>query len=370
MRRYLGPVVLVSILTACGSDPPPAPATPPPPPPAPVAVVAPAPVEPAPAPEPTAEEKKKAQDQKELQDERAKWDVDNKAEIARWTPEMHAAAKAVADKSYPTGRAAITAAMAGKYRKPGNADRDKFRHPVETLEALGFKPNMTVLEYGPGEGWYTELLAPALAKSGKLIITSSDPNGPSEARSTFNAQRTKAMLDVSPELYGKVESVVIDSKVPKLGADASLDMVLVMRGLHGMHNSHTMTAWLAEINRALKPGGVLGIEEHRAKADSNPDEFAKKGYVPEKWTIDQIEAAGFKLSKKSEVNANAKDTKDYPEGVWTLPPTFRLKDKDHDKYAAIGESDRMTLKFVKVVPKVAALPGATPAKAAPPAPKK
>ncbi|MEO6574842.1 MAG: hypothetical protein ABIP89_13440, partial [Polyangiaceae bacterium] len=151
----------------------------------------------------------------------------------------------------------------------------------------------------------------------------------------------------------------IDAKAPKLGADASLDMVLVMRGLHGMHNGHTMGAWLAEFNRVLKPGGILGIEEHRAKADANPDEFSKKGYVPEKWTIDQIEAAGFKLASKSEVNANAKDTKDYPEGVWTLPPTFRLKDKDHDKYAAIGESDRMTLKFVKVAPKAA--PGATPA---------
>jgi len=125
----------------------------------------------------------------------------------------------------------------------------------------------------------------------------------------------------------------------------------VMRGLHGMHNGGTLKTWLAEFNKALKPGGVLGIEEHRAKADANVDETAKKGYVPEKWAVDTIEAAGFKLAGKSEVNANAKDTKDYAEGVWTLPPSYELKDKDHDKYAAIGESDRMTLKFVKVAPK-------------------
>ncbi|MEO6573837.1 MAG: hypothetical protein ABIP89_08360, partial [Polyangiaceae bacterium] len=137
MRRHLGPLVLVSILTACGSDPPPAPVAPPP---APVAVAPPAPVEPPKAPEPTAEEKKKAADLKELQDDRAKFEADNKAELARWTPEMHAAAKALADKSYPTGHAAIVAAAAGKHRHPGDADRDKYRHPAETLDARGFKP--------------------------------------------------------------------------------------------------------------------------------------------------------------------------------------------------------------------------------------
>jgi predicted methyltransferase len=365
MRRFLGPVALVSILTACGSDPPPAPVTPVQPPPAvaPVAVVT--PPEPAKPLEPTPEEKKKAADQKELKDDRAKMEVDTKAELARWTPEMHAAAKAIAEKSYPSGKAAIQAAMAAKCRKPDDAARDKYRHPAETLDAFGFKPNMTVLEYGPGEGWYTELLAPALAKNGKLLVSSGDPNGPIDIRSTLYAQRTKALLASSPELYGKVETVVVDPKAPKLGADASVDMVLLMRELHGMNNNHTLAAWLAEFHRVLKPGGVLGVEQHRAKADANPDVSSKNGYLPEKWCIEQIEAAGFKLAGHSEINANPKDTKDYAEGVWTLPPSFTLKEKDHDKYAAIGESDRMTLKFVKVIPKAPVAP-----KTAPPAPPK
>jgi predicted methyltransferase len=206
---------------------------------------------------------------------------------------------------------------------------------------------MTVLDIGPGEGWYAELLAPALAKKGKYLATSGDPNGPLDQRGTFYAQRFKAFLDKAPEVYGKVQTVVIDSKAPKFALDGTVDMVLVMREVHGMVNGGTLTTWLGEILRALKPGGVLGIEEHRAPADANPTESAKKGYVPEKWLIDQIESAGFKLATKSEINANPKDTKDYDKGVWTLPPTLTLKDKDRDKYLAIGESDRMTLKFVK-----------------------
>ena len=358
MSRHLGTFALLSVLAAAACGPPP-PAEPPvspmPSSSAPVVTAPPAPTEttpPAP-PEPTPEEKKKAKAAKELQEDRAKWEEENKAEMARWTPEMHAAAKAMAEKTYPTGKAAIQAAMAGKHRKPGNADRDKYRHPAETLEFFGFKPAMTVVDVGPGDGWYTELLAPAVAMKGKYLATSGDPNGPIDSRGTFYAQRFKAFTDKSPELYGKVQPVIIDGKAPKLGMDGTVDMVLIMRGLHGMKNSGTLTAWLAEIKAALKPGGVLGIEEHRAMPNANVDETSKKGYVPEKWAIDTIEAAGFKLAGKSEINANPKDTKDYAEGVWTLPPSLELKDKDREKYMAIGESDRMTLKFVKVVDKTA-----------------
>jgi predicted methyltransferase len=304
----------------------------------------------------TPEEQKKAKAARELQEDRAKWEGDNKTELARWTPELHAASKALADKTYPSGRAALQAAIAGKHRKPGNAERDKYRHPLETLEFFGFKPTLTVLEVGPGEGWYTELLAPALAAKGKLIDTTGDPNGPVDERSTFYGLRFKSFLEKAPELYGKVQATVVDNKAPSLGLEGTVDLAVVMREVHGMVNSGSLGAWLASINKALKPGGVLGVEEHRAKADADPVESSKKGYVPEKWLIDQVETAGFKLAGKSEVNANPKDTKDYPEGVWTLPPTFALESKDHDKYAAIGESDRMTLKFVKAPP-----PKATPA---------
>lgn len=299
---------------------------------------------------------KKAKEARQLQEDRAKWEDEHKAEMARWTPEMHAEAKALADKTYPSGKAAIAAALKGHHRKPGSAERDVYRHPVETLAFFGFKPTMTVLDVGPGEGWYTELLAPALHEKGHYFATSADPNGPSDARPTFYAQRFKAFLDEAPEIYGKVRTLVVDSNAPKLGSDGTYDMVLIMRGVHGMENSGSLGAWLGEIHRALKPGGVLGIEEHRAPEGADPAQSAKKGYVPEGWLVAQAEAAGFELAGKSEINANPKDAKDYPEGVWTLPPTFRLGDKDRAKYAAIGESDRMTLKFVKAQPRHAATP--------------
>ena len=303
---------------------------------------------PPPPPEPTEEEKKAAEEKKKLEEDRAKMQADHEADVARWTPEFHAEAKAIAEKDYANGKAAIKAALAAKYREPGNADRDKARHPVETLEFFGFKPTYTVLEYGPGGFWYTELLAPAVAKKGKLIITGSDPSGPADQRSTLNGERTKLALETAPELYGKVETTYIDSKSPDLKVpDGSVDLIVCTRELHGMVNGGTIDAWLKEFHDVLKAKGTLGIEQHRAKADAVPEESAKKGYLPEKFVIEKAEAAGFKLAGKSEINANKKDTKDYEKGVWTLPPNFAAGDTDKEKYAAIGESDRMTLKFTK-----------------------
>src|SRR5262249_49584383 len=137
--------------------------------------------------EPTEEEKKKAEQAKELAEDKAKFETEQKAELARWTPELHKEAQTLVDKAFPTGKAAIQAAMAGHQRVPGHADRDKYRHPAETLDFFGFKPTMNVLDIGPGDGWYTELLAPALAKKGKLFATSADPNGPAESPRTFYA---------------------------------------------------------------------------------------------------------------------------------------------------------------------------------------
>jgi predicted methyltransferase len=314
----------------------------PPPPPPTVAVEAPKP------PEPTPEEKAKAAAAAMLEKDRAKFEAEQASETTRWTPEVRASAKSVADKAYANGHAAMLSVLAGKHRRPASPGRDADRHPVETFDFYGLQPNMTVIELAPGEAWFTELLAPILAKKGKLYSTNTDPNGPKEERTTFYGQRFKAFLERSPEAYGKVQQLLIDPKAPSLGLEGKADMVLMMRALHGVVNGKKLDAWLGEVHKALKPKGIFAIEQHRAPEGAVPEESAKKGYLPEKWVIEKIEAAGFKLVAKSEINANPKDTKDYPEGVWTLPPTYRLGDKDHDKYAAIGESDRMTLKFVRV----------------------
>ena len=336
---------------SCASDPPP----PPPPPPAPPPTVAPPPTAPpaetAKAPELTPEEKKEQEALKELEKDRAKMKADHEKEKGRWTADLKTEAQKLAAKDFASGKDAIKATASAKTRKPENAARDKYRHPVETLDFFGFKPTMTVLEYSPGEGWYTELLAPALAKKGKLLATNTDPNGPADERSTFYGERFKSFLETSPELYGKVETVLLAPKTQDVGHENGVDMVLVMRALHGMVNNKSLDGWLATFHKSLRGNGILGIEEPRAPEGTNPEEMAKKGYLPEKWVIEKIEAAGFQLQGKSEINANKADTKDYPDGVWDLPPTLRKGDTDKEKYLAIGESDRMTLKFVKVAPK-------------------
>jgi predicted methyltransferase len=301
-----------------------------------------------PAP-PSPEEKKRIADREALEKDFAKLEADHRAELARLTPELRKGAQELSQKQFASTKAALTAISASPHRKPGNAERDSQRHPVELLDWFGIKPNQTVLEYGPGEGWYTELLSPLLAKRGKLLVTETDPNGPKDQRTTFLGLRTKYFLERLPEAYGAVQPVLIDPKTPSLASvEGKVDVALVFRSLHGMNNSGQLSAWLGELHRALKPKGVLGIEQHRAAPGQNAAETSKHGYLPEAFVIEQVEAAGFKLAGKSEMNANPKDTKDYPEGVWSLPPTLREGDKNRDKYLAIGESDRMTLKFVKV----------------------
>jgi predicted methyltransferase len=247
--------------------------------------------------------------------------------------------------------AKLVAAIAGPQRTEAERARDAFRHPRETLEFFGLKDDMNVVELSPGEGWYTAIIAPVVFEHGKLSVTTSDPNGPPASEATQNA---KALLDrfaKHPEAFGKVNPMVVRWKADpiSLGPDGSADMVLTFRNAHNWIEAGIFDKVLGAISKVLKPGGVLGLTDHRANVGGPTD--AKKigdtGYVPEAFLIAQVEAAGFKLADKSEVNANPKDTKDYPKGVWTLPPTYELKDVDRAKYQAIGESDRMTLKFVK-----------------------
>jgi predicted methyltransferase len=263
------------------------------------------------------------------------------------------------DAGISEGSAAIAAAMHGVRRSPGAADRDQYRHPVETLAFFGFTPTMTVLDVGPGSGYYTELLAPALAKQGLYLATNRvPPNGVAEPSvhhwTPYEGVQFDALLRAAPEVYGKVQVTRVDYEAPKLDLDGKLDMVLLSREVHMMKNWGTLDAWLREIHRALKPNGILAVEEHRAAPGENAEESVKKGYLPEAWVIEKIQAAGFTFAAKSEINANPKDTKDYPNGVWSLPPSYQsgadftpADAQVRAKYAGIGESDRMTLKFVK-----------------------
>lgn len=306
-----------------------------------------------PAPDPAAAEKEKQEKEAEERRKRVaealeKIQKDAEAEKARWTDDMHAQATKLAETDFKDLKAAFKAILASPHRKPGNAERDAHRHPAETLTFFGIRSDMTVVEVGAGGGWYTEILAPLLVKKGTLIVTGGDPNGPPDQMSTAYGTRLKLFLESAPELYGKIKvSHVAPPDKLELAPEGTVDLALSIREMHNWYRRGYIDAYLAAIHKALKPGGVLGVVAHRAKEGADPKESAEKGYLPEAWMIQTIEAAGFKLVEKSEINANAKDTKDYEEGVWTLPPNLTLGDKDRDKYIAIGESDRMTLKFVK-----------------------
>jgi predicted methyltransferase len=361
----LSPFALSLLLGGCADAPPPEPAVPVPAqtvaaamPPAPAAVV-PA----APSPEEVqkaAAEAKKLEEQKELERDFAEFDVKSAKEKARIAP-MAKDITALTMKDYPSIDGALDAVLKSAHRVPGNAERDAQRHPKEMLKFFGFKQNQAVLELDAGAGWYTELLAPLLAKKGKLTVTSADASGPRTEARTLSGMRTKSVLDKSPELGAKATFLGL-GKAWDLGPDNTYDTVLALRDLHGWQNRGELDARIAAIFKVLKPGGVFGIEEHRAGSGGDLKTWSEKGYVPEDLVIERCKAAGFELGGKSEINANAKDTKDYAEGVWTLPPSYALGDKDKEKYKAIGESDRMTLKFVK--PKAAAAKATAPAKAA------
>ncbi len=248
--------------------------------------------------------------------------------------------------------------VAGDWRTPEEKSRDTYRHPVEALSFWGLKPGMTILEVQPGGGWWTDILAPyAKRTGGRLYVTAADLANPDlSERSRKGRADFEARFASKPDVFGKIEFVNWGPKSAPLPAD-TFDFILTARSVH---NWMSQPGWTEKVFRdfygALKPGGILALEEHRANPGPQ-DPQAKSGYVTEAFVIEQAEKAGFKLVAKSEVNANPKDTKDHPFGVWTLPPTLTSKPEgssqpddssfDHSKYVAIGESDRMTLKFVK-----------------------
>ena len=232
----------------------------------------------------------------------------------------------------------LKAAVAADNRLVGNVARDAWRHPYETLSFFGIKPTDTVVELSPGGGWYTEILAPYLREGGLLYAADG------------GSARFKAKME-SMGVYAKVKITTFDAAkgLLDIAPAGSADAVLTFRNVHNwmsLGDGKAQAVFDAAF-KALKPGGVLGVEEHRLPASRAQDPKAPTGYVHEAVVIQFAEKAGFKLAGRSEVNANPKDTADHPDGVWTLPPTYALKDKDRAKYQAIGESDRMTLKFVK-----------------------
>ncbi len=238
-------------------------------------------------------------------------------------------------------------AIAGKQRSVEHKQRDKYRHPKQTLEFFEVKDNMTVVEVWPGEGWYTEILAPYLKDHGKLYAAhfSADAEQPYFKK---NLHDFVEKIKSQPKVYDKLELTVLQPpKFLQIAPEASADRVLTFRNVHNWMKNDQAAAVFNAMYRALKPGGILGVVEHRNSNLKPQDTKAATGYVTEDYVIALARNAGFEFLGKSEINANSKDTKDYPEGVWTLPPALKLKDKDRKKYLAIGESDRMTIKFIK-----------------------
>lgn len=242
--------------------------------------------------------------------------------------------------------AALEQILAASHRPAENRARDTFRHPEETLLFFGIRPDMHVVEVWPGNGWYTEILAPLLRDQGQLYAAHMDATASEYAKTLTTNFREK--LGRNPELYGKVVVTTLAATAASpIAPPDSIDLVVTFRNLHNWMMFGWDRAAFEAMYKALKPGGVLGVVEHRGNPAIPQDPKASSGYVNEDYAIELIESAGFRLAGRSQVNANPKDTKDYEKGVWTLPPNFANGAEDRGRYQSIGESDRFTLKFVK-----------------------
>lgn len=243
----------------------------------------------------------------------------------------------------------LKAAIAGSWRDPNNVARDPYRHPLETLQFFGVRPDQTVVEITPGGGWYSEILAPYLREKGRYVAAVVDPDSQTKDSARIYYDKAKTGLEKkfadAPLQYAGAVVAAYDPFKPAFGPANSADVVLTFRNVHNWRSAGQAEVMFKGFFDVLKPGGTLGVVEHRAKADVPADD--KSGYVGQAQVIAMAEAAGFRLEGKSEINANPRDTKDYPKGVWTLPPSNQHDAADDAKYKVIGESDRMTLRFRK-----------------------
>ena len=238
--------------------------------------------------------------------------------------------------------------LQGSHRSEANRLRDKYRHPVETLTFFGVKPNSNVVEITPGRGWYSEILAPLLGSNGVFtaVIYDADLTDNAYLRKLNGFYKTK--LGDSPKIYSNVQLEEINHKTPVFDLDSSADFVLTFRNVHNWAKSGTTNEMFRSFYKSLKTGGVLGVVEHRARVGTPLSQQIKSGYMTEQFVIKTAEKAGFVFNAGSDINNNSLDAKDHKNGVWTLLPVQRgLSDKEKGVYAKIGESDRMTLKFVK-----------------------
>jgi predicted methyltransferase len=260
---------------------------------------------------------------------------------------------APAEKTRPES---LEAVVAGDWRLAADRARDRWRHPVETLKFWGLSPGQTVVEFWPGAGWYTDILAPFLAETkGHLYEALLETNNPADPAAAEIVEAYRRKVTGAKKIYGDVTFTAFGPTSGPVAPAGGADLVLFLRNLHNWMAGGVAEKAFRDALAALKPGGVLGIEEHRGQSGRVQDVLAADGYVQQDYVIQMAKEAGFVLAATSEINANPKDTKDHPFGVWTLPPTRLSAPRgepaepgfDHSKYDAIGESDRMTLKFVK-----------------------
>lgn len=251
----------------------------------------------------------------------------------------------LAHAAEPITDAQYAQVLQGDWRSADNRARDRYRHPQQTLEFFAVQADQTVIEITPGGGWYSEILAPLLKPHGQYVAALQASTSSDYDRKAAAGLRQKFAAD--PARYAAARTLEFDPQAPVLGPPASADRVLTFRNVHNWVLAEDQAQIFGAFFKVLKPGGVLGVVDHRAKRGAQVEDIKQSGYLPVDYVIELATAAGFQLQAQSEVNANPKDTKDYPAGVWTLPPGLKLGEQDRARYLAIGESDRFTLSFVK-----------------------